>query len=198
MRSFVGLLVAMAGLGGCRTPVEPEPFAGEAPTAVAVWPFVQGVAGAEGNLVLATLARAVGARGYRVTGPGVVEQLLLDRALDATATPAAAKDVLGTAAVLQVVVREFDARGQAPLQEASWDLQWRLVSPANGAVVWQWAHRGGWRHAPVDPGDPHRALDAEPEIVPIGGRGEPPFRDVQELLATLHRRAMEHLPRCPR
>ncbi|MBL8754237.1 MAG: hypothetical protein JNK15_13125 [Planctomycetes bacterium] len=199
MKGLRGWVAGMAALfAACRTPVEPEPIAGPVPSSIAVWPFVLGAPGADGNLVLSGLAPAVVARGYRVIAPGVTEQLLLDRGLDAGGPVVPAKDAIAADAVLQVVVREFTARGKAPLQEARWDLQWRLVVPGSGAVAWQWSHRGGWRHDPGDVGDPHRALDAEPELVPIGGRGRPPFRDVQELLANLHRSAMDHLPRCSR
>jgi hypothetical protein len=143
---------------------------------------------------------ALAARGYRPTSPAVAAQLLADRGLVvATAPPSiAAAEALAVDAVLVVVVRGLSARGRAPLLEAQWDLEWRLLAKATGNVLWSHAHRGGYRHRQDDFGDPHRPLDAEPEIVPIGGRGQRPYHSAEELLATLHRLAMARLPRCAR
>lgn len=198
------LLAAL--FAACRVgEAEPVPIVGEGPRSIAVWPLPAVSDGGEGDAPIATdlvhagLVQAVIARGYRTTGPAVAVQLLAQRGQSA-ATPAAAaaREALAVDAVLHVLVRELTARGRAPLQEAQWDLEWRLIASTTGAVVWSFAHRGGYRHRHDDFGDPHRPLDAEPEIVPIGGRGQRPFRDAEELLATLHRLAMERLPRCAR
>jgi hypothetical protein len=196
MRVRWSLLGAAAVFAACQ-PIAPEPIAlrGPVPRTIAVWPFPLARADADAGLVFTGLANAVAARGYATTPPPVTAQLLADKGLDASTDLATAGGALVTDAVLQLVVREFGASGARPLREAEWELEWRLLAVPGGAVVWSFAHRGTW-HAPRNTfDDPHRALDAEPDVVPIGGPARGGYRDAAELVAALHGMAMAKLPR---
>lgn len=173
--------------------VQPLPLRGEVPRTIAIWPFPQSATGADRELVFTGLVQALGARGYRVVSPAVSTQLLLEADLGPSASPTSVGPVLGADAVLQVVVHDLQASGR-PLQQATWDCEWRLLSCRDGGVTWSFVHRGTWRQAAQDFGDPHRPPDAEPDIVPIGGRGDRRFHDAAELVASLHRMAMAKLP----
>jgi hypothetical protein len=186
-----------ASLAACRVgEPTPEPVRGELPRVVAVWPRAV-AADANGDCCLAGLDQALRGRGYRAV-PVAVAAELLAAAPVAPAGPAAAGAVLGCEAVMELVVGEFTASGARPLREAQWDLQWRLVSTRGAGVVWSQTLRGRWVAPTRDFGDPHRPLDAEPEIVPIGGGAPVTWRDEAELLAALHRTALARLPACPR
>ena len=106
--------------------------------------------------------------------------------------------MLDVDAVLIVQVRAFDAGSRrARLQQARWDVVWRLESTRGAGTQWTFANHGTWRRAD-EPFDPTRGLADEQdsrEIVPVGGRGGPSFRDVDELVAHLHADAMRRLPR---
>lgn len=189
------LLATALACAACQgLAVEPLPLRGEVPRTIAVWPFPLSAADADSDLVFTGLVQALGARGYRVVSPAVGVQLLAEANLDPSAAPAAVGPVLGADALLQIVVRDLQATGR-PLQQATWDVEWRLRSSRDGGLLWSFAHRGTWQPSAADFGDPHRPPDAEPEIVPIGGRGERRFHDAAELVASLHRMAMAKLPR---
>ena len=96
-------------------------------------------------------------------------------------------------ALLVLEVRQFAAEGD-PLRSASWDLQWRLLSTRGHGTLWSYEHHGNWAQRPFADEDPLRRLDAEPEIVPIGGDRARSFRSAAELAAELHQLAMAHLP----
>ncbi len=184
------LAAAACVLGGPQT----VPLRGEVPERVAIWPLVAEPFAAERGLLLYGLDVAAGARGYRIVTSAVGEQLLKDAGLLAVdADVARAGQALHADAVLVLHVREFTASGEAPLQQARWDLEWRLESTRGAGVVWSFPHHGSWRPAQY-PDDPSRALDADPEIVPIGGRPRSSFSDQRDLVAWLHRMAMSHLP----
>ncbi|MFY9342596.1 MAG: hypothetical protein WAT39_08905, partial [Planctomycetota bacterium] len=120
--------------------------------------------------------------------------LLAQHQLGPEAGAAAAGGALGVDAVLKFAVREFAVRGHRPVQDASWEVEWRIEG-AHGGVLWSLPHRGTYRPPHADFGDPHRPLDAPRDVVPIGGRGPRAFQDADELLANLHRMAMARLPR---
>ena len=88
--------------------------------------------------------------------------------------------------------------GDRSLESARWSLHWQLVSTRGAGVLWSWEHQGSWHRRDTDTSDPLRRHDADPEIVPIGGSSVPNFRDAIDVAAWLHKKAMEHLPRCER
>jgi len=184
-------------LAACAAPGdETVPVRGPLPRTVAVWPSLGEAFAASRDVLLAGLDAALFPRGYAVIPPAVAAELLAGAAIDATAAdPAASGRALAADAVLQFVVRDFVVEGERPLRAASWDVEWRLVSTRGAGVLWNFAHRGSWHRATDDGRDPHRALDAEAEITPIGGRGPANHRDAIDLCAALHRLAMAKLPR---
>ena len=201
-RAAAGTVLALAtGLAApaCRFAApEPTPLRGDPPASIVVWPWVGDAHDASRELLLADLGPALGRRGYRVT-PFHVASATFDElaARDAVPTPELLGRTLASDACLQLVVRDFVATGTRPLQDARWDLEWRLLSLRGQGVSWSWTSRGSWQPREVM-ADPHRALDAEPGIVPIGGEGRAAFRDARELVAALHTLAASHLPAGPR
>lgn len=176
---------------------EPELVAlrGDLPKSIAVWPFVGPQFDAASELLLEGIEVAVRGRGYQVVPAAVASELL--RALGpgiAEVEPAAMGQTLSCDAVLQLVVRDFEAAGSRPLREARWDLEWRLISTRGGGVVWSYPHHGTWAPPPENFGDVHRPLDAEPDIVPMGGDPRITYRNANELVASLHRMALSFLP----
>lgn len=189
-----GAVLAVALLAGCAVlAVEPQPLRGEPPRVVAIWPVVDGEFAAVRTLQLSGLDAALRARGYEVIAPDVARELL--RGGPADATPATSGPLLACDAVLQFVPHEFVAEGSRPLRHAHWRVEWRLVSTRGGGVLWSWSSAGSWAASHDDGRDPHRALDAEPDYVPFGGRRAGNYRDALELVAALHRAAMARLPR---
>lgn len=185
------------GLAGCTfgpPPVAPLPLAGPLPRVVAIWPFLPDAYRPHGELLLGSLAAALRARGPAVV-PWAVAQELLRETLAASPqeAPAELRERLGADAALQLVVTDFAAQGTRPLREAQWDLTWRLVSLHDGQLQWSCTQRGHYV-PPRDVADPHRAFDAEPDVVPIGGDRRIVYRDAAELVAALHRLAMAQLP----
>lgn len=190
------LMVLVVGVG-CTLgppPVELLPVRGPLPRVIAVWPIVEAPFDASRDGLLGGLEAALRARGHTVVPAAVAQELL-----DATAAPspqvapAELRQRLGADATLQFVITGFTAEGARPLREAQWDLTWRLVSLHDGGVQWSCTQRGHYV-PPRDVGDPHRALDAEPDVLPIGGDPRLVYRDGRELLAALHRLAMAQLP----
>lgn len=182
----------------CTTAPEPLPVRGELPRTIAVWPDVGAEFAPARDLLLTGMEQALRARGYAVVPAGVARELLHAATLDAASvTPAASGRVIAADAVLQLVPRAFVAVGAQPLHEATWDLEWRLVSARGGGTVWSCPASGSWRRAIDDGRDPHRALDAPPELVPFGG-GPRNWRDAADLVAALHRQALAQLPPRPR
>ncbi|HEX5050267.1 MAG TPA: hypothetical protein VFZ65_00715 [Planctomycetota bacterium] len=184
-------------LAACRVgQVEPKALLGPAPQTVIVWPQLPPAHAEQGPSLLSGLDAALRSRGYDVRSLSVGRQMLAEAGLLAGSEPAFARigAVLGIDAVMQLEVGDFTVGGDR-LQWARWDLGWRLVSTQGHGVLWQFSHHGNWQRRGVDTSDPMRPFDAEPEIVPFGGRGAPDFHDVADLAAWLHRFAMEHLPR---
>lgn len=200
------LLVGACRIGGA---VEPVPLVGSAPTVVVVWPVLEAAGATAAGATAAGAAAAddllhgldvvLRLRGYRVVPPRVAEQMLLDAGIAvptfAAVDLAAVGKVLLADAVLRLVVREFAAAAEEPLQQARWDVEWNLVSTRGLGVQWSFAHHGSWRARDRDQQDPLRRLDAEPDIVPVGGNRTPGFRSRADLAHWLHRHALEHLPR---
>jgi hypothetical protein len=193
---------AMFASGCGAPPVAVTPLRGPAPKGVLVLPPQDDTgAGRRDARDLAWFAdRALQERGYRALpldvgfdlarrfGPGPGQPLLPADLL--RLGRAAAVD-----AVLTIDVAAFETEGSRPLQSAQWDVAWTLVGVADAAPLWQYRGRGTWHRAPPDPGDLMRPIDAEPEVVPVGGMRPRDFRDERELAATLHRDAMARLPR---
>ena len=164
----------------------PAPVADAPLLAVAVWPGL-GEFDRLGDLLLPPLEQALRERHCRVVPANVARELLADVGAAAPQdAPAAVARALAVPTVLQLVVREFTASGARPLREARWDFEWRLVSLPSGAVTWSHSERGSWTPPRADFGDPHRRLDAEPQVVPIGGDGEFLYRDARELVLARH------------
>ncbi len=187
-------------LAACTVPSAapaPVPLRGPVPERIAVWPDVVGPAAAE---PLANgLDGAVRARGYRVPSRAVGAELLagVEAGIDDQGVPQDAVRVgqtLSVDAVLVLVARRFDAE-DAPWRGAHWDLSWRLWSTRGHGLLWEHDHRGSWRRTTRDDGDPVPRTDDVLQTVPIGGVAEPSYRDVDELVRTLHRLACERLPR---
>lgn len=197
---LVGGLLVAALASACRTTlVEPLALAGPMPPSIGIWPLPDENAGANGPALLSDLDRAVRVRGYRVPSLAVGGQLLLDSKPDgsmpASSDLQAIGDALRVDALLRLDVRRFDAAGEpGRFRGASWDLQWTLVSTRGGGELWRYEHAGSWRQRDTVTENPHRAFDAEPDYVPIGGDRTPNFHSVAELAAELHRSAMDHLP----
>lgn len=197
------LAIALAVLGGCRVAaVEPRPLAGPPPERVAVWPSVSEAFAADEAALLTGLDAALRARGYRTLSVAVARQILGDAGLweahdEPPREPSAAGRALMVDALLTLEVREFDTSPDG-LRDARWDLVWRLCSTRGGGVLWEHAHRGAWSRSAEQPVDASRRLDAEPDVVPLGGEPGFWFRDAADLAANLHRLAMAHLPRSPR
>lgn len=171
----------------------PVPVRGDMPHTIAVWPVVDD-GHTPRDTLLAGLDAALRQRGHHILTWQVAQELLRGTEVSSPqAAPAAAARALGADGAMQFVVREFTAAGSRPLREAHWDLEWRLVSLRSGTVLWSTTHRGGWV-PPRDAADPNRPLDAEPDVVPIGGRAPFVYLDAAELLAALHQQAMAFLP----
>lgn len=188
-------------LAGCRfgAEVEPLPIAGDAPQTVAVWPFVAGAEPPDAELWFAGLSYQLGRRGYRVVAPGVARELLAGSDLITTLDDEVGIGrALMADAVLHLELRSFEANEDGALQNAAWDVVWRLVSTRGQGQQWAFASNGRWRQADRDPLDSSRSFDEQQDprpIVPIGGNRVPGFRDVRELMAHLNRGAMERLPK---
>ncbi len=194
-RGWASLLVLAAA---CATPPTSLPVRGDLPRTIAIWPDVGAEFAAARALLLTGLEPALRARGYSVVPADVAAELLRAASPDGRRpTPAASGRVLAAEAVLQLVPNDFGVVGVDPLREATWDLEWRLVSTQGAGIVWSCPQRGSWRRATDDGRDPHRALDAPPEVVPFGG-GPRNWRDAAELVAALHRQALSRLPSRPR
>lgn len=193
----VGWLAAFAVAAGCTfspAPPAPLPLSGPMPRVVVVWPILPDAFRPHGELLLGSLGAALRARGHTVVPWAVAQELLLDTPVAAPQdAPAELRERLGADAALQLVVTDFTAEGTRPLREAQWDLAWRLVSLRDGQLQWSCTQRGHYV-PPRDVADPHRALDAEPDVVPIGGDRRIVYRDAAELIAALHRLAMAQLP----
>lgn len=190
--ALLAALLAACRIGG----VEPAPLVGPEPAAIAVWPWALGERAAPDRVVLTGLETNLGRRGYRVLAPAVAAELLTDAGLGAaTADWGAVGRALNVDAVLQMDVRQLSLESDDWLESARWDLAWRLVSTRGAGAQWTFEHHGNWRRRSREPGDALRPLDAEPDIVPIGGDRTPNFRDAPDLFAWLNRFAMDHLPR---
>lgn len=204
MRTTILGLVCLVALCGCRfgSGVEPLPISGDVPETVAVWPVVVGAEPPADELWFTGLAYHLGRRGYRVIAPGVTRELLASSDLAVSLDDEASIGrALMADAVLYVDFRAFDAKGGGALQDASWDVAWRLRSTRGQGQQWAFVSNGRWRQADRDPLDSSRSFDEQvdpPPIVPVGGNAVPGFRDVAELMAHLHRSAMDHLPERPR
>lgn len=199
-------LIAIAGLllAACHVPViTPEPLAGPAPRSIGIWPWSRSPEGPDvaeprtAAALLTDLDRAARSRGYRVPAREVGATLLADAGIAALPTTGdglrALGRVLDAEALLVLTVREFAAEGE-PLQRARWDLQWQLLSLRGHGTLWSYEHHGAWAQRPFADEDPLRPLDAEPDVVPIGGDRARSCRSVAELAAQLHQLAMAHLP----
>ena len=191
-------LIASFVAGACQLgSVEPTPLRGPMPRGIVVWPVLPDAGVARD--VFAGLDLAVRGRGYEVHSLDVGQQLLAEAGLLGV-EPDAARigPALAVDAVMQLQVGAFTMEGERSLRSAHWSLQWQLVSTRGAGVLWSHEHQGSWHRRETDTSDPLRRYDADPEIVPIGGSSVPNFRDAIDVAAWLHRRAMEHLPRCER
>lgn len=195
-RSGPALAAALLlALGACRFgDPEPTPLRGPEPAVVAIWPHVAPAFAPVRATVLAGLDGSVRARGYRVVTAPVAAEMLAAAGVPADADPATAGIALGADAVLVCAVRSFEAAGERPLQQAQWDLAWRLVSTRGMGELWSWTDRGTWSRPRDDGRPPGEPLDALPEVANIGG-GPVTYRGADELCAALHRSAMLRLPR---
>lgn len=194
---FAWMLLA-AGASGCSW-FQPttQPLAGPPPRLVAISPAVPDAFRDQAGLLTTGLGEALAARGYRTSSRAVVAQMVADAGGDPFGvSPAEVARTARADAVLVLAVRRFEAHGERPLDDAAWDLQWRLVT-AGGLELWRHEARGSWR--PSDAGDPALAssfeTEAQPEMHWIGGAAVPTFRDAVDLVSWLHRSALTRLPR---
>jgi hypothetical protein len=195
-----GLLLLLLGACACTTgwrvaAVAPEPFAGPAPRAIAVWPWLDEAASPHAEALLADLDAIVRSRGYRVPSLAMVRQQLADAAVlpGPPGDLAAVGRILEVDAVAVLDVAQFAADGD-PLRSARWALGWRILSTQGRGPLWHHELTGRWDRRDYVDDDPLRRPDAEPDVVPFGGDRAPSFRSVRELAANLHRLAMDHLP----
>ena len=200
MRARTFFLLAGVTVAGCRfgDAVEPIPITGDPPATVAIWPFVEGAEPPAAELWFEGLAYQLSRRGYRVVAPGVAREMLA-----ASDLVTGIDDAVGVGralmadAILQIELREFTAEGRGALQHARWDVVWRLLSTRGHGQQWAYVAHGRWRQADRDPLDSSLSFDEQQDprpIVPIGGSRIPGFRDTRDLMAHLHRTAIQHLP----
>jgi len=185
----------LAVLAGCRIGgAEPIPFGGAAPKTILVWPAVAEEFAAQQPVLFSGLDLAVRRRGYVVVATAVARQVLGDAGLPVDGVDGEQlRRATGADAVLHLIVHDFRVQGDR-LQRADWDLAWELTSTTTGAVLWQFSHHGHWeRRVPIEV-HPHPRSDEDQPPVLFGDR-EPDFRDAADLVAWLHRYAMERLPR---
>lgn len=185
----------LAVLTGCRIGgVEPIPLRGAAPRTVLVWPAIDAQFAAWRQVLFTGLDLAVRRRGYTVVATAVARQLLADAGLDPDgADGQQVFAATGADAVLRLTVHEFRVQGER-LQRADWDLSWELTATVTGASLWQFSHHGHWdRRPPVDE-HPHPRTEEDLPPAMFGDRA-PDFRDAADLMAWLHRFALERLPR---
>lgn len=201
MRALLLSFVCFVGAVGCRVggAVEVVPLRGMAPESIAIWPEVASDPPTTSSAWFAGLPTALHQRGYRVVTDGVARQMLADAGESTTlADPIAAGRHLQVEAVLEIAVRAFEfSVERGVLENARWDVEWRLLSTRGAGVQWRYVHHGSWRRADRRTDDPLRRLDQNPDardIVPIGGNRMPGFRDAAELIAHLNREAMQRLP----
>lgn len=181
-------------------PTETMPLKGATPSSVMVlWPTNSSGRPIVDLVSLASGADdAVRAREYRVlplrvgfdlaSNHGLVAGQPLDRAALHQLSVATGID-----AVLVIDVESWNVEGEPP-QRASWGVTWSLLSTRGGAELWTYRDEGEWIRRQPPRLDPTRSFDEEPEVLPIGAlRGEG-FRTQAELVAALHRRAMQRLP----
>lgn len=212
-RGWVGQQLAVVlsaallwAVGACRIGgVEPLPIRGAPPAVIAVWPLVGGAIGGAvgedvaGTASLGALDLALRQRGYQVVPDRVAAQLLAAAGLAAAnVQPQDVGPVLQADAVLCVEVRDWQTGGDRVLQTARWDIRWQLVSTRGLGVQWSYDHHGAWQRRSSDPFDDSRQVERTAPLVPIGGDRSPGFGDAAELLAWLHRGAIDHLPRIER
>jgi hypothetical protein len=192
------LLVSAAGACQLGGKVEPTPLKGPTPHGIVVWPVLSD-AGVSRD-VFAGLDLAIRGRGYEVQSLAVGRQMLAEAGLLEGVEPDAARigPALDVDAVMQLKVGAFAMDGDRSLRSAHWSLHWQLVSTRGQGVLWSYDHQGSWDRRETDTSDPQRRHDVEPDIVPIGGSSVPNFRDAIDVAAWLHKKAMEHLPRCER
>ena len=195
--------VATLLISGCASlvppaPPEPTPLHGPSPERVAIWPVVVGDPGVAGERLLAGLDAAVRARGYAVPSLAVGRELLTDAnvGLGADGAPldaAAVGKALSADAVLVLHAPRFDA-DERPWDGATWTMSWRLWSTRGHGLLWQYDHDGGWRRQRRDDDDPMARYDDALRTAPIGGGAPVHFRDLTDLVRSLHRLACDHLP----
>jgi hypothetical protein len=190
----------LLGLAACATgwriaAVAPVPFTGPAPRAIAVWPWTGEALGPQREGFAAGLDALLRSRGYRAPSLAMIQQQLADAAVPPgpPGDAAAVGRVLSVDSILVLDVRHFQVDGD-PLRTARWDLAWRVLSTQGHGVLWTFDHTGTWDRRDLVDDDPLRRPDAEPDVVPFGGDRAPNFRSAQELLGSLHRLAMDHLP----
>jgi hypothetical protein len=204
IRRLVPFALLLLLLGACQIGgVQPLPIAGVVPRVVAIWPLATGGEPPDADFWFAGLASALGRRGYRVLPQGITAQLLRtsDIADLSSDDEAIGDEAIGRAlradAVLHVDVRRFEVDQRSGLQNAEWDLEWRLMSTRGYGQQWIYNHHGHYHQADRVSFDPGRSLDEQHEprdIVPVGGNRMPSFRSAADLLLNLNNTAMARLP----
>ncbi len=193
-------LLPVVVLAACASlaPPAPTPLRGPSPERIAIWPVVVGEPSVRGDRLLVGLDAAVRNKGYSVPSLAVGRELLaeLQTGLDergAPLDPAAVGKALSADAVLVLVAPRFDAE-ESPWNGAGWTLSWRLWSTRGHGLLWQHDHDGAWRRQRRDDSDPLARPDDGLQAVPIGGAAPANFRDLPDLVRSLHRLACDHLP----
>lgn len=99
----------------------------------------------------------------------------------------------GVDAVLYVEVADWEVTGERRFENARWDLTWRLCSTKGGGELWSHQLQGQW-HRVDDPMSHATPVSEEPPPVEVGGSRAVSFASERDLVASLHRAAMERLP----
>lgn len=198
MRGVAAIAALLGAACSSLAPPEPMPLRGPSPERIAIWPAVVGEPEPLRGTLLVGLDGAVRARGHQGPSLAVGRELLAETelGLDASGAPAdlaAVGKALRVDAVLVLSARRFDAEVE-PWNGAAWSLSWRLWSTRGHGLLWQFDHDGAWQRQRRDDGDPVPRTDDDLHTVAIGGGPAQNFRDLPDLVRSLHRLACDHLP----
>lgn len=192
------LVVAAAACSWSKVPT--TPLRGPVPSAVLVLlPRATGPSAIANPTSLAFGAdRALQQRGYRALPLGVGFDLARRYG---TRGPGETEDdglrrlhfQAGVDAVLHVEVADWQTSGDRRFESARWDLTWRMCSTKGDGELWTHRSQGQWQRID-EPVSHARPVDDAPPPVEVGGTRPESFASERDLVAALHRAAMQYLP----
>lgn len=194
------ILVALAVASCSWSSVPTTPLRGETPASVLVLVPQSMRVGPQADLRSLAFGadRALVARGYRALPLGAGFDLA--RRYGQVSGGETEEEALrrlhfqaGVDAVLHVEVADWEVSGERRFEHARWDLTWRLCSTKGGAEIWRHRLQGQW-HRVDDPMTHATPVSEEPPPVEVGGSRAMSFASERDLVASLHRAAMERLP----